>query len=128
MNNWIEKEQPNKETIQSLKKDIKIDDFLCSLLIQRKVNTLIKAQEFFRPNINLLHDPLLMKDMKKVVEKIENSREERIMILGDYDVDGTTSTAMLYKYFKNINYDILYYIPDRYSEGLQIIEIGRAHV
>ena len=55
MNNWIEKEQPNKETIQSLKKDIKIDDFLCSLLIQRKVNTLIKAQEFFRPNINLLH-------------------------------------------------------------------------
>ena len=122
MNNWIEKEQPNKETIQSLKKDIKIDDFLCSLLIQRKVNTLIKAQEFFRPNINLLHDPLLMKDMKKVVEKIENSREERIMILGDYDVDGTTSTAMLYKYFKNINYDILYYIPDRYSEGYGVSE------
>ncbi len=122
MNNWIEKEQPNKETIQSLKKDIKIDDFLCSLLIQRKVNTLIKAQEFFRPNINLLHDPLLMKDMKKVVEKIENSREERIMILGDYDVDGTTSTAMLYKYFKNANYDILYYIPDRYSEGYGVSE------
>ena len=122
MNNWIEKEQPNKETIQSLKKDIKIDDFLCSLLIQRKVNTLIKAQEFFRPNINLLHDPFLMKDMKKVVEKIENSREERIMILGDYDVDGTTSTAMLYKYFKNANYDILYYIPDRYSEGYGVSE------
>ena len=122
MNNWIEKEQPNKETIQSLKKDIKIDDFLCSLLIQRKVNTLIKAQEFFRPNINLLHDPLLMKDMKKVVEKIENSREERIMILGDYDVDGTTSTAMLYKYFKNANYDVLYYIPDRYSEGYGVSE------
>ena len=122
MNNWIEKEQPNKETIQSLKKDIKIDDFLCSLLIQRKVNTLIKAQEYFRPNINLLHDPFLMKDMKKVVEKIQNSREERIMILGDYDVDGTTSTAMLYKYFKNINYDIIYYIPDRYSEGYGVSE------
>ena len=122
MNNWIEKEQPNKETIQSLKKDIKIDDFLCSLLLQRKVNTLIKAQEFFRPNINLLHDPFLMKDMKKVVEKIKNSREERIMILGDYDVDGTTSTAMLYKYFKNINYDIQYYIPDRYSEGYGVSE------
>ena len=122
MNNWIEKEQPNKATIQSLKKDIKIDDFLCSLLLQRKVNTLIKAQEFFRPDINLLYDPFLMKDMKKVVEKIENSREERIMILGDYDVDGTTSTAMLYKYFKNINYDILYYIPDRYSEGYGVSE------
>tara|TARA_B100001559_G_scaffold65354_1_gene52944 strand:- start:488 stop:2161 length:1674 start_codon:yes stop_codon:yes gene_type:complete len=122
MNNWIEKEQPNKATIQSLKKDIKIDDFLCSLLLQRKVNTLIKAQEFFRPDINLLYDPFLMKDMKKVVEKIENSREERIMILGDYDVDGTTSTAMLYKYFKNINYDILYYIPDRYNEGYGVSE------
>ena len=122
MNNWIEKEQPKKETIQSLKKDIKIDDFLCSLLLQRKVNTLTKAQEFFRPDINLLHDPFLMKDMQKVVEKIENSREERIMILGDYDVDGTTSTAMLYKYFKNINYDILYYIPDRYSEGYGVSE------
>jgi len=122
MNNWIEKEQPKKETIQSLKKDIKIDDFLCSLLLQRKVNTLTKAQEFFRPDINLLHDPFLMKDMKKVVEKIENSREERIMILGDYDVDGTTSTSMLYKYFKNINYDILYYIPDRYSEGYGVSE------
>ena len=122
MNNWIEKEQPNKETIQSFKKDIKIDDFLCSLLLQRKVNTLIKAQEYFRPNINLLHDPFLMKDMKKVVEKIQNSREERIMILGDYDVDGTTSTAMLYKYFKNIHYDIIYYIPDRYSEGYGVSE------
>ena len=122
MNNWIEKEQPKKETIQSLKKDIKIDDFLCSLLLQRKVNTLAKAQEFFRPDINLLHDPFLMKDMKKVVEKIENSRKERIMILGDYDVDGTTSTAMLYTYFKNINYDILYYIPDRYSEGYGVSE------
>ena len=122
MNNWIEKEQPKKETIQSLKQDLKIDDFLCSLLLQRKVNTLTKAQEFFRPDINLLHDPFLMKDMKKVVEKIENSREERIMILGDYDVDGTTSTAMLYKYFKNINYDILYYIPDRYSEGYGVSE------
>ena len=122
MNNWIEKEQPKKETIQSLKKDIKIDDFLCSLLLQRKVNTLAKAQEFFRPDINLLHDPFLMKDMKKVVEKIENLREERIMILGDYDVDGTTSTAMLYTYFKNINYDILYYIPDRYSEGYGVSE------
>ena len=76
MNNWIEKDQPNKETIQSLKKDIKIDDFLCSLLLQRKVNTLIKAQEYFRPNINLHHDPFLIKDMKKVVEKIQNSTND----------------------------------------------------
>ena len=60
--------------------------------------------------------------MKKVVEKIQNSRLEKIMILGDYDVDGTTSTAMLYKSFKNINYDIIYYIPDRYNEGYGVSE------
>ena len=122
MKNWIEKEQPDKGTIQSLKKDLKIDDFICSLLLQRQVNSLKKAQKFFRPDINLLHDPFLMKDMKKIVEKIDNSREERIMILGDYDVDGTTSTAMLYTYFKNINYDVLYYIPDRYNEGYGVSE------
>ena len=122
MNNWIEKEQPKKDTIQSLKKDLKIDDFLCSLLLQREVDSLKKAQNFFRPDINLLHDPFLMKDMKKVIKKIENSKEERIMILGDYDVDGTTSTAMLYKYFKDIDYDIIYYIPDRYSEGYGVSE------
>ena len=122
MNNWIEKKQPKNETIQSLKKDLKIDDFLCSLLLQREISSLKKAQEYFRPSMNLLHDPFLMKDMKKVVEKIINSREERIMILGDYDVDGTTSTAMLHKYFTKINYDILYYIPDRYDEGYGVSE------
>ena len=122
MNNWIAKEQAKKDRIQSLKKDLKIEDFLCSLLLQREVNSLKKAKEFFRPDINSLHDPFLMKDMKKIVEKIEDSREERIMILGDYDVDGTTSTAMLYTYFKNINYDVLYYIPDRYNEGYGVSE------
>ncbi len=122
MNNWIEKKQPKNETIQSLKKDLKIDDFLCSLLLQREISSLKKAQEYFRPSMNLLHDPFLMKDMKKVVEKIINSREERIMILGDYDVDGTTSTAMLHKYFTKINHDILYYIPDRYDEGYGVSE------
>ena len=122
MRNWTEKEQPEEDTLQSLKKDLKIDNFICNLLLQREVNSLKKAQKFFRPDINLLHDPFLMKDMKKVVEKIQNSKEHRIMILGDYDVDGTTSTAMLYKYFKNMGYDLLYYIPDRYEEGYGVSE------
>ena len=95
MKNWIEKEQLEEGILQSLKKDLKIDDFICTLLLQREVDSLKKAQNFFRPDINLLHDPFLMKDMKKVVEKIQNLKEHRIMILGDYDVDGTTSTAML---------------------------------
>ena len=122
MKNWIEKEQREEDKLKSLKKDLKIDDFICTLLLQREVDSLKKAQNFFRPDINLLHDPFLMKDMKKVVEKIQNLKEHRIMILGDYDVDGTTSTAMLYKYFKNMGYDLLYYIPDRYEEGYGVSE------
>ena len=122
MKNWIEKEKLEEDILQSLKKDLKIDDFICTLLLQREVDSLKKAQNFFRPDINLLHDPFLMKDMKKVVEKIQNLKEHRIMILGDYDVDGTTSTAMLYKYFKIMGYDLLYYIPDRYEEGYGVSE------
>ena len=127
MKNWIEKEQLEEGILQSLKKDLKIDDFICTLLLQREVDSLKKAQNFFRPDINLLHDPFLMKDMKKVVEKIQNLKEHRIMILGDYDVDGTTSTAMLYKYFKNMGYDLLYYIPDRYEEGYGVSEKAIEH-
>ena len=77
MKNWIEKEQLEEDILQSLKKDLKIDDFICTLLLQREVDSLKKAQNFFRPDINLLHDPFLMKDMKKVVEKIQNSRNEQ---------------------------------------------------
>lgn len=117
MKNWIEKEQPSKDDIQSLNETLKIPAFICSLLLQRNINSLEKAKQFFRPNIDLLHDPFLMKDMLKVVEMIEASKTKKIMILGDYDVDGTTSTAMLFKYFDNKGFNISYYIPDRYKEG-----------
>ena len=117
MKNWIEKEQPSKDEIQSLNETLKIPTFICSLLLQRNINSLEKAKQFFRPNLDLLHDPFLMKNMLKVVEKIEASKEKKIMILGDYDVDGTTSTAMLFKYFDNKGFNVSYYIPDRYKEG-----------
>ena len=117
MKNWIEKEQPSKDDIQSLNETLKIPAFICSLLLQRNINSLEKAKQFFRPNLDLLHDPFLMKDMLKVVELIEASKTKKIMILGDYDVDGTTSTAMLFKYFDNKGFNISYYIPDRYKEG-----------
>ena len=117
MKNWIEKKQPSKDDIQSLNETLKIPAFICSLLLQRNINSLEKAKQFFRPNIDLLHDPFLMKDMLKVVEMIEASKTKKIMILGDYDVDGTTSTAMLFKYFDNKGFNISYYIPDRYLEG-----------
>ena len=117
MENWIKREQPSKDDIKSLNETLKIPEFICSLLLQRNINSLEKAKQFFRPNLDLLHDPFLMKDMLKVVEMLEASKSKKIMILGDYDVDGTTSTAMLFKYFDNKGFNISYYIPDRYLEG-----------
>ena len=117
MKNWIQLEQPDVTEVNSLQKDLKIPHFICSLLLQRGVNSLNKAKLFFRPELGSLHDPYLMKDMEKAVVRINNSSSEKIMILGDYDVDGTTSTSMLYTYFKQRNFDLLYYIPDRYKEG-----------
>ena len=117
MNTWIEKEQPALNEIKKFQQVLKIPEFICSLLIQRDINTLDKAKQFFRPNLGLLHDPFLMKDMLKAVEMIDASRGKKILILGDYDVDGTTSTAMLFKYFDNKGFNVSYYIPDRYQEG-----------
>ena len=117
MKNWIQLEQPVVTEVNSLQKDLKIPHFICSLLLQRGVNSLNKAKFFFRPELDSLYDPYLMKDMEKAVVRINNASSEKIMILGDYDVDGTTSTSMLYTYFSHRNYDLIYYIPDRYKEG-----------
>jgi len=117
MKNWIKIDQPTIDEVNSLHMDLKIPHFICSLLLQRDVNSLDKAKFFFRPELDSLYDPYLMKDMEKAVVRINNASSEKIMILGDYDVDGTTSTSMLYTYFSHRNYDLIYYIPDRYKEG-----------
>ena len=117
MKNWIKIDQPTIDEVNSLHMDLKIPHFICSLLLQRDVNSLDKAKFFFRPELDSLYDPYLMKDMEKAVVRINNASSEKIMILGDYDVDGTTSTSMLYTYFNHRNYDLIYYIPDRYKEG-----------
>ena len=117
MKNWIKIDQPIIDEVNSLQMDLKIPHFICSLLLQRGVNSLDKAKFFFRPELDSLHDPFLMKDMDKAIVRINNASREKIMILGDYDVDGTTSTSMLYTYFSHRNYDLIYYIPDRYKEG-----------
>ena len=117
MKNWIKIDQPTIDEVNSLQMDLKIPHFICSLLLQRDVNSLDKAKFFFRPELDSLYDPYLMKDMEKAVVRINNASSEKIMILGDYDVDGTTSTSMLYTYFSHRNYDLIYYIPDRYKEG-----------
>jgi single-stranded-DNA-specific exonuclease len=117
MKNWIKIDQPTIDEVNSLQMDLKIPHFICSLLLQRNVNSLDKAKIFFRPELDSLYDPYLMKDMEKAIGRINNASSEKIMILGDYDVDGTTSTSMLYTYFSHRNYDLIYYIPDRYKEG-----------
>ena len=117
MKNWIKIDQPTIDEVNSLHMDLKIPHFICSLLLQRDVNSLDKAKFFFRPELDSLYDPFLMKDMDKAIDRINNASSEKIMILGDYDVDGTTSTSMLYTYFNHRNYDLIYYIPDRYKEG-----------
>ena len=109
MKNWIKIDQPTIDEVNSLQMDLKIPHFICSLLLQRGVNSLDKAKFFFRPELDSLHDPFLMKDMDKAIDRINNASSEKIMILGDYDVDGTTSTSMLYTYFNHRNYDLVYY-------------------
>ena len=117
MKNWTKSDQPSIRKVNSLQADLKIPNFICSLLIQRDINSLDKAKNFFRPKLDSLHDPYLMKDMEKAVDRVNKGKKEKILIIGDYDVDGTTSTSMLYAYFKQRESDVLYYIPDRYKEG-----------
>ena len=117
--NWKIKEQPGKERLEELHSKLNIPKFICTLLLQRNIDSLKLAQAYFRPNLDELHDPFLMKDMDKTVDRLTRAIEsnEKIMILGDYDVDGTTSVSMLYNYFKKKALDPIFYIPDRYKEG-----------
>lgn len=94
-------------------------EIVAGLLIQRGIDSFDKARDFFRPNFDKLHDPFLMEDMKKAVERIEVAinANENILIYGDYDVDGTTAVALVYSYLKTFYNNIDYYIPDRYKEG-----------
>ncbi len=116
---WILQQQGDTETVDALSQILKIDKILSNLLVQRKINTFDEAREFFRPRIEDLHNPFLMADMSKAVERLEQAlaNGEKILIYGDYDVDGTTSVALVYSFLKPIYVNIGYYIPDRYDEG-----------
>ena len=105
-----------------LQKELKIHPVLCQLLVQRGFDTYEKAKNFFRLSLNQLHNPFLMHGMDKAVERIEKAIQEnqKILIYGDYDVDGTTSVSLVYSYFSNFYNNIDYYVPDRHSEGYGI--------
>jgi len=122
---WVSKKIENLNTVKKLAAELSVDDNIAKLLVQRGINNIDEAKYFFRPDIKNLHDPFLMKDMDKAIERIENAikNHEKILIYGDYDVDGTTAVALVYSFFKQIagqNSQIDFYIPERYSEGYGI--------
>ncbi|MBT0607033.1 single-stranded-DNA-specific exonuclease RecJ [Aequorivita echinoideorum] len=116
---WTLKPKPDADKVKSLSKALNVEPTIASLLVQRGIETFKEAEEFFRPNLENLHDPYLMKDMDQAVARIEKaiSSEENILIYGDYDVDGTTSVALLSSYLKSYYPNVSTYIPDRYDEG-----------
>ncbi len=111
---------------RALNSVLKIDAVLCKILTQRKIITYEKAKDFFRPQIAHLHSPWLMKDMEKAVERIERAiqKKEKILIYGDYDVDGTSSVASVFSFLRDIYPDTDFYIPHRYKEGYGISAQG----
>ena len=115
--------------VAALQTALKIHPILCELLVQRGIEDFDKAKQFFRPSLNDLHDPWLMKDMDKAVSRITKAfdQNESIMVFGDYDVDGTTSVATLYQFLKNIHPTIDFYIPHRYREGYGVSKMGIDH-
>ncbi len=119
---WTIKSEPDKKSVNQLAKDLSIDKTLAKLLVQRGVSTFDEARNFFRPSLNNLHNPFLMKDMDIAVQRIETaiSNDENILIYGDYDVDGTTAVSLVSSYLKTIYPNIATYIPDRYTEGYGI--------
>lgn len=116
---WSTPYSPEPETVQHLQDSLQIPTLIAHLLVQRGVKTYEQARLFFRPSFADLHDPFLMKDMDKAVSRIEKAiaENERILVFGDYDVDGTTSVALVYSYLKEFTPLVASYIPDRYLEG-----------
>ena len=123
---WTLKKVPKKEKTTQLANDLSVDKTIANLLIQRGIETFNDAKKFFRPSLEDLHDPFLMKDMDLAVERIEKAiaNNENILIYGDYDVDGTTAVSLVSSYLKTVYPNIATYIPDRYNEGYGVSYAG----
>lgn len=119
---WTLKPDPEISKVKTLQKALEVDSIIATLLVQRGIETYADAKNFFRPNLKDLHDPFLMKDMDKAVARIEKAiaNKENILVYGDYDVDGTTSVALMSSYLKTKHNLVYTYIPNRYDEGYGI--------
>lgn len=116
---WTLKPKPDSNKVKSLSEVLGVQEIIATLLVQRGIETFEDAKKFFRPSLDDLHNPFLMKDMDRAVERIERAikNNENILVYGDYDVDGTTSVALLSSYLKSYYPNVSTYIPDRYDEG-----------
>jgi single-stranded-DNA-specific exonuclease len=123
---WTINENVDGAVVEALSKAINVNGILASLLVQRDVTGFDDAKSFFRPSLSDLHDPFLMKDMDKAVARLESAMRngEKVLIYGDYDVDGTTSVALVYSFLRHYYSNIEFYIPDRYKEGYGVSEAG----
>ncbi|TPV34844.1 single-stranded-DNA-specific exonuclease RecJ [Paucihalobacter ruber] len=123
---WTLKPKLPIDKVEALKEALQVDDFVATLLIQRGIETYEDARKFFRPSLKDLHNPYLMKDMDKAVQRIEQAlnNNENILVYGDYDVDGTTAVALMASYLKTRTTQVATYIPDRYAEGYGVSYAG----
>ena len=123
---WTLKPKPSSDKVLELSNELQVEKNLASLLVQRGIDNFEQAKAFFRPKLSELHDPFLMQDMQKAVDRIEKAiaNEENILIFGDYDVDGTTAVSLVASYLKSYYIHIATYIPDRYAEGYGISFLG----
>lgn len=119
---WTLKPKPSHKKVQSLASELNVSELIATLLVQRHIETFEQARQFFRPSLDDLHDPYLMKDMVKAVDRIETAIDsgENILVFGDYDVDGTTAVSLVSSYLKSYYPNVATYIPDRYDEGYGI--------
>lgn len=119
---WTLQPKPDPEKVQHLTSELKVSKLIASLLVQRGIETFEQARHFFRPSLTDLHNPYLMKDMDRAVQRIEQAitNQENILVFGDYDVDGTTAVSLMSSYLKSFYPNIATYIPDRYNEGYGI--------
>lgn len=123
---WVIKEASDAEKVERLSTEVGIDKVLADLLVKRGIETFEQSRAFFRPDLSNLHDPFLMRDMDKAVERLHEAivNNEKIMVYGDYDVDGTTAVALLYCFITKFSKNVDFYIPDRYNEGYGVSTKG----
>lgn len=124
--NWVLKSKGDEKLIKELAESLNVSKRIAKLLVDRGIKDFDDAKDFFRPDLSMLHDPFLMKNMDNAIQRIEEAikNNESVLIYGDYDVDGTTSVALVYSFFKDIFSRSDYYIPDRYKEGYGISHAG----